>query len=152
MVGDTDDVREIRREGVGGHRTAPHTADLRIEAWAPSREGCLAEAVRGMVECFADVSAVRPTHLERIRFARADDADLLAALLDEVVYRVEVHGQVPVEVDAETVADGDLEVRLGVVPLADVEITGAAPKAVSWHGLHMGADPYGWSCAVTVDV
>jgi len=152
MVGDTDDVREIRRVGTGGHRAAPHTADLRIEAWAPSREGCLAEAARGLVESFADVEAVRPTALERLRLPRADDADLLAALLDEVVYRVEVHGQVPVEVEAEAASDGGLDVRLGVVPLSKVEVTGAAPKAVSWHGLHMGVDSYGWSCAVTVDV
>jgi hypothetical protein len=32
-----------------GHRGVPHTADLRIEAWAPSRDGCIRQAVLGTV-------------------------------------------------------------------------------------------------------
>ncbi len=35
-----------------GHRTVPHTADLRIEAWAPTRDGCIRQAVLGTVESF----------------------------------------------------------------------------------------------------
>ncbi|HEV8559398.1 MAG TPA: archease [Actinophytocola sp.] len=37
-----------------GHRAVPHTADIRIEAWAPTREACLGEAVAALVESFAD--------------------------------------------------------------------------------------------------
>ncbi|MBC9727617.1 archease [Streptomyces sp. TRM68367] len=150
MVGDTDDDIQTRREGGSGHRAVPHTADIRIEAWAPSRERCLAEAVLGMVECFADVSGVRPTAVDRLRLAEAADDDLLAALLDEVIFRLEVYGQVPLDVETDE-ADGDLDVRLAVAGLTDVEITGAVPKAVAWNELHIGPDPYGWSCAVTID-
>jgi hypothetical protein len=32
---------------IAGPRTVPHTGVLRIEAWAATREECLAEAVRG---------------------------------------------------------------------------------------------------------
>lgn len=151
MVGESGDDRAARRQGEGGHRLVPHTADVRIEAWGVSLECCLAEAVMGMVGCFADVSAVRPTAVERVTFAEAGGDDLLAALLDEVVYRLEVHGQVPVDVEADA-DDSGLEVRLAVAALADVEIIGAAPKGISWHELHIGPDAYGWSCAVTVDV
>ncbi|HKI42920.1 MAG TPA: hypothetical protein VKA66_21670, partial [Mycobacterium sp.] len=28
-----------------GHLTVPHTADLRIEAWAPNRDGCIRQAM-----------------------------------------------------------------------------------------------------------
>jgi hypothetical protein len=42
-------------------------------------------------------------------------------------------------------------VRLAVTGIADVEITGAVPTAVAWDELRIGPDPYGWSCAVTVD-
>jgi SHS2 domain-containing protein len=45
---------------IAGHRTVPHTADLRIEAWAATREECLAEAVRGLVGSFAAVAGVQP--------------------------------------------------------------------------------------------
>ena len=47
-------------------RPAP-TADVTIEAWAPSRSGCLEELVRGVVETFADtrnVTATREVPLE----------------------------------------------------------------------------------------
>lgn len=151
MVGDTDDDIRLRREGGSGHRAVPHTADVRVEAWGASRERCLAEAVLGTVECFADLSGVRPTSVERIRLEESGDDDLLTALLEEVVYRLEVHGRVTVDVEAGPADDG-LDVRLALAELADVEIIGAVPKGVSWHGLHIGPDPYGWSCAVTVDV
>lgn len=153
MVGDPDDDVRARREGADGHRTVPHTADIRVEAWGASRERCLAEAVLGMVECFADVSAVRPTAVERVRLPEDNDDDLLATLLDEVLFRLEVHGRVPVDVEVDTSDEpGDgLDVRLAVAELAAVEVTGAAPKAVSLHELHIGPGPYGWSCAVTID-
>ncbi|TPQ15477.1 archease [Streptomyces sporangiiformans] len=156
MVGETDDERQARGQGESGHRLVPHTADVRIEAWGTTRECCLVEAVLAMVESFADVSATRPTAMQRAQFAEISDDDLLAALLDEVVYRLEVHGQVPLDVEVEEVEaeepDGSLDVRLAVADLSDVEITGAVPKAVSWNELHIGPGPYGWSCAVTIDV
>ncbi|MDX3243874.1 MULTISPECIES: archease [Streptomyces] len=151
MVGDGDDEIQARRQGESGHRTVPHTADIRVDAWGTSRERCLVEAALGMVECFADVTAVRPTAVERVQFAEAADDDLLVALLDEVVYRLEVHGQVPVDLEAVAMDDG-LDVRLAVAALSEVEIVGSVPKAVAWHELHIGPGPYGWSCAVTVDV
>ncbi|SDM30736.1 SHS2 domain-containing protein [Streptomyces sp. cf386] len=151
MVGDPDDDIETRRSGGSGHRTVPHTADVRIEAWGVSRERCLVEAALGMVECFADLTAVRPTSVERVRLEEDSDEELLTALLDEVVFRLDVDGRVPVDLEADT-TDGDLDVRLALADLADVEVTGATPKGISWHGLHFGPGPYGWSCAVTVDV
>ncbi|ORT57042.1 archease [Streptomyces sp. CB03238] len=151
MAGDTDDDRLDRTPGASGHRAVPHTADVRVEAWGGSREQCLVEAVLGMVECFADVSGVRATAVRQVQVAEGSDDDLLAALLDEVVFRLEVHGDVPVDVEVETV-DGGLDVRMAVTDVRSVPITGAVPKAVSWHELHLAPDPYGWSCAVTVDV
>ncbi|GAA2544628.1 MULTISPECIES: archease [Streptomyces] len=150
MVGDTGDYGQGRRPGDSGHRAVPQEDDIRIEAWAGSRENCLAEAVTAVVECFADVSGVRPTGVGRIRLDEASDDDLLAALLDEILYRLQVHGQVPVDVEADE-AEGGLDVRLAVTGLADVRITGALPTAVAWEELRIGPGPYGWSCAVTVD-
>jgi len=46
-----------------GHRSVPHTADLRIEAWGPTREDSIAEAVRGLVESFADISGTAYQHV-----------------------------------------------------------------------------------------
>ncbi|MFF3949112.1 archease [Streptomyces sp. NPDC001902] len=135
----------------GGHRAVPHTADVRIEAWGPTREQCLVEAVLGLVECFADVAGVRPVCVRRIPVADAADDDLLADLLDEVIFRLEVHGEVPVDVEAESDADG-LDVRMAMADVGSVEVTGAVPKAVSLNELHLAPGPYGWTCAATVDV
>ncbi|MEU4255402.1 archease [Streptomyces fradiae] len=142
----------VRRRGEGGHRTVPHTADVRVEAWGANREQCLGEAVLGLVECFADVSAAHADAVRRVRLAEESDEDLLADLLDEVVYRLDAHGEVPVDVEVESTEAGELDVRLAVAPLARVRMTGSVPKAVSWSDLCMGPDPYGWSCGATVDV
>ncbi|MER7111047.1 archease [Streptomyces sp. NPDC000229] len=151
MAGDTDDDMRIRRPGASGHRAVPHTADVRVEAWGANREQCLVEAVLGMVECFADLTGARATAMRQVQMAEGSDDDLLAALLDEVVFRLEVHGDVPVDVEVETV-DGGLDVRMAVTDVSSVPIIGAVPKAVSWHELHLAPDAYGWSCSVTVDV
>lgn len=151
MVGDIGDELRARREGDSGHRTLPHTADTRVQAWGTTRERCLSEAVRGMVEAFADVSGAHPGTVERLRLGPAGDEELLTGLLDEVIYRLEVTGRIPVDVEVEP-ADGGLEVRLSLADLNRATVTGAAPKGVSWQGLHIGPDPYGWSCSVIVDV
>ncbi|MEU9478007.1 archease [Streptomyces sp. NPDC048191] len=152
MVGDIGDELKARREGENGHCAMPHTADTRLHAWGTTREHCLTEAVRALVDAFADVSDVHPTAVERVRLAPGGDEELLVALLDEVVFRLEVAGRVPVDVEAEPTDDGGVEVRLSLADLGDVTVVGAAPKGVSWQELHIGPDSYGWTCTVIVDV
>ncbi|MET9154818.1 archease [Streptomyces griseoflavus] len=150
MVGDTGGYGQEGRPGGSGHRAVAQEDEVRIDAWASSRENCLAEAVTAVVECFADVSGVRPTGAGRIRLDAASDDDLLAALLDEILYRLEEYGQVPVDVEADA-TEGGLDVRLAVAALSDVPRTGAAPTTVTWQDLRIGPGPYGWTCAVTID-
>ncbi|MDT0398738.1 MULTISPECIES: archease [Streptomyces] len=143
MVGDTS-------EHESGHRAVAQEDEFRIEAWATSRENCLAEAVAAMVECFADVSGVRPTCVGRVRLAEPSDEDLLAALLDEVLCRLEEDGQVPVDVEANETEDG-LDIRLALATVTDVRLTASPPTDVAWEDLRIRPGPYGWSCAITVD-
>jgi SHS2 domain-containing protein len=147
--GDEDQPADVR--GRRGHRLLPHTADLRLQAWAEDREQCLAEAVMGVVGHFASTAGVRAASVVAVRLTGSGE-ELLAGLLDEVVFRLEVHGQVPVDVEVRTAAEGGVEARLAMAALADVAIVGAVPKGVSWHGLRIGPDGSGWSCLVTVDV
>ncbi|MBO8203389.1 archease [Streptomyces smyrnaeus] len=151
MAGTTGDDRPTRLRGERGHRAVPHTADVRIEAWGTSREQCLAEAVLGMVESFADLSRAEAHSVRQLRVTGSGDEDLLATLLDEVVFRLEVHGEVPVHLRVEAVGEV-LDVRAAVTDLGRVPVTGAPPKGVSFNELRLAPDPYGWSCAVTVDV
>ena len=150
-----DELARIReRPGSrAGHRTVPHTADLRIEAWAPTREECLAEAVRGLVDSFAVVAGRPPSGRVRRHMTARLDEDLLVAVIDEVLYRLDADGQIPVSVDVRRAPDGGVIVVFALVPVAEAEITGAVPKAASLHDLRCAPDAAGrWSCGVTVDV
>jgi len=162
--GDREDPREVDEElarlrerlAAGadqGHRTVPHTADLRIEAWAPTREACLAEAVRGLVDSFAVVAAARPRHTAERRFLAGSDEDLLVAIIDEVIYRLDADGEIPAAVTVRPTPDGGVILVLPLAKVSEAEITGAAPKAASLHDLRCAPDAAGrWSCGITIDV
>jgi SHS2 domain-containing protein len=136
-----------------GHRLAAHTADVRVEAWAATREECLAEVVRGMVASFVEApDEPASSHQPRDLHLDGDtDEALLVSLLDEVIYLLDTTGQVPVEVTVAPSASG-VAVALGMADVRSLTQVGAVPKAVSWHGLHLGHDETGWSCSVTLDV
>ena len=139
-----------RKSGCG-HRTVPHTADVRIEAWAPTREECLAEAVRAMVDSFADIRGVDPTATREVHLPAGEAADELTALLDEVVYRMDVAGEIPLRVRVSRHGT-DLLARFAMADTTTAPQTGAVPKAVSLHELRFDRGSGGWTCAVTLDV
>jgi SHS2 domain-containing protein len=148
---DLPDKRPARRGC--GHASVPHTADLRIEAWGPAREDCIAEAVRGLVESFADVSGAAPRRVIERRLDAGSDADLLASAVEEVIYYLDTDGVIPAEVEVSRAAGGGIYLMLRVVDAAAAQITGAAPKAACLSGLTCAPDASGrWMCAVTIDV
>ncbi|XTZ17179.1 archease [Micromonospora echinospora] len=135
-----------------GHRRVPHTADVRVEAWAPTREECLVEAVAALVESFADPGGAASTGSAGFDVPPGGDEDLLVGVLEEVVFRLETEGTLPVAVEVTDAGDGGLRVRWRTVDTDAVELVGAVPKAVSLHGLRFDEGAAGWSCAVTLDV
>jgi SHS2 domain-containing protein len=137
--------------GSTGHGSVPHTADVRIEAWAPTRERCVAEAVAGMVDTFADVSGIAPTGTADLRVERESDEDLLVAVLDEVIYLLDTRDLLPVATEVTAVGVG-LAVRFATAGIEGVPVVGAVPKAVSLHELRLERRSGGWWCAVTLDV
>ncbi len=135
-----------------GHRTVPHTADLRVEAWAGSLHDCIAEALRGMIGSFADVRGAEPTRVLEREVVAHSAADLLASAADEVIYLLDADGEIPVSVQVRPSRTGVL-LMLALVGIDRVEVTGAVPKAVSFHGLSCQAGKDGrWSASMTVDV
>ncbi|MGE5720493.1 MAG: archease [Nocardioidaceae bacterium] len=134
-----------------GHRAVPHTADLRVEAWAPTREDCIAQAVLGTVESFLDTSAAHPERTRRCRLSAHSDEDLLVAVLDEVIFLLDTGAEAPVDVELEPV-DGSVDVRFAMVDVGGLSQVGAVPKAVSLHELCLARGPSGWHCSVTLDV
>ena len=135
-----------------GHRLLPHTSDVIVEAWAPTRDACLREAVRGLVDVFADVNGVVSSASVAVSLPPASGEDLLVALLEEVLYLLDADDVVPVDAALLGGADGGLQVTFLIVPTAAVEQQGAVPKAITHHGLEFGPEPGLWRCRVTVDV
>jgi SHS2 domain-containing protein len=79
-----------------GHAIRAHTADEILEAWGPTREACLEEAV------LAWWTASRGRHVgwswhREVELAGTDE-EILVALLEEVIYHLDAHGAVPVRV------------------------------------------------------
>ena len=128
-------------------------ADLRIEAWAATREECVAEAVRALVGSFAETRTQGRRRVAEQHVAGETAADLVAAAIEEVIYGLDTRGEIPVAVAARRAADGGIDLTLHLAGLDQVEITGAVPKAATLSGLRCGRDGTGrWSCAVTIDV
>jgi SHS2 domain-containing protein len=130
----------------------PHTADLAVEAWAQTREECLAEAVRGLVASFADATGVAAQRRVSFGCPPGPDVELLVCALEEVIYLLDARDAVPVDVHLARAPDGGLSGHFDVVDRAVVKQVGPAPKAVTRHGLDLSPDADGWRCAVTVDV
>ncbi|MFF4550188.1 archease [Streptomyces sp. NPDC001435] len=134
-----------------GHRNLPHTGDLRVEAWAPTREECIAEAVRGMVGSFAELPSCVSGVARECVVSAQDDGRLLAAVLEEVIYRMDTSDELPVDVTV-TPEPGGARVQFTMADSSTATQTGAVPKAVALHGLRMAQDAHGWACRVTLDV
>jgi len=136
-----------------GHRKPLHPADLRIEAWGPTREECIAEAVRGLVDSFAVVTGRPPYARAERRMTARSDEELLVAVIDEVIHRLDAYDEIPLSAVVRPVPDGGVVIFLVLARAAGAVIVGAVPKAASRRGLRCAPDPAGrWTCAVTVDV
>jgi SHS2 domain-containing protein len=134
-----------------GHRGVPHTADLRIEAWAPSRDDCIRQAVLGTVDSFLDISSARPHRSLSRRLTAGSDDDLLVAVLEEVIFLLDTVGEAPVDLDLQG-GGGVAEVNFAMVDARTLPQVGAVPKAVSLNDLRLSHDDNGWRCLVTLDV
>lgn len=139
------------RHTPAGHRQLPHTADLILEAWAPTREECIAEAVQALVECVADVGSATVTRTLPVRFGPSADEALLVDVLEEVLYILEIFGVVPVATHLEPAEDGGVSGVFDAADLDRVDLVGSVPKAVTLHELEF-APHDGWRALVIVDV
>ncbi|MCP2164261.1 archease [Goodfellowiella coeruleoviolacea] len=134
-----------------GHRGLPHTADIRIQAWAPTEQECLAEAVAALVDSFADTAGASAQRVVESDLTADSAEDALVAVLDEVIYLLDTEGVVPLDVAVDRGARGP-RLRMAVTPVDALDVTGAVPKAVTLHGLRMARDERGWTGTATIDV
>ena len=134
-----------------GHASHSHTADVIIEAWAPTASGCYEEAIAGFVAVFADTASAPAGTTLAFEVGPGGPSDLLVRLLEEVLVTVEARFVVPTGADVHVEGDR-LTGTLTVVPAEAAELTGPVPKGVSYSGLSFDADNGRWRCRMTVDV
>lgn len=135
-----------------GYHIVPRATDVYIEAWAPTRDECLSEAVRGLVRSFAVLEGLTPHGRTERHLAAQSDKDLLAAVINEVLYWFAVGGEIPVSAAVRSAPNGAV-LFLVLVRATEAQIIGAAPHAASLHELRCAANQAGqWSCTVAVDV
>lgn len=151
-----------------GYRLLPHTADVRLLAWGPTREACLDQAVRALAAVFVELPggvpasppggvpacppAGVPTRVP-VELPPGPDAELLVGVLEEALFLVDVRGLVARAAELHPDGEGGLRGTLDAVALADVVPVGSVPKAIARSGLRFGEDDDGaWRCVVTVDV
>lgn len=134
-----------------GHRAVPHTADVILHAWGPDLAACCEEAVAALVELYAEAWSAHAGD-RRLTLAPAPPADLLVAVLDEVIFTLDTSAAVPVGASVRGDAEHGLEVDLELAPAAEVDPAGAVPKAISRSGFQLDLDEDSVRCTVLVDV
>jgi len=137
--------------GEAGHRILPHTADLLIEAWGPSRARCFEEAVRALVSTFVDVVEVPASEPVSISIDAGADNEMLAAVLDEILFLADVSGRVPIHLTLEESEDGGLAGVLDVIAIDGLDVVGPLPKGASYGG-EVAESGGLWHCRVVVDI
>lgn len=139
--------------GQTGHRVCAHTADVILEAWAPTRSSCLEQGVYALVASFADPGDVSPTAAVPVALGPTDPAELFASALEEVIFLVDARGVVPVRVELLDAPDGGVAGTFAVASLSAVVVVGSPPKGVSRSGLALEETRSGrWHGHAIVDV
>lgn len=128
-----------------GYRFVPHTADLMVEAWGATRDEAFEQAARGLITSFAEITgAVTVTQDLELP---ADDGGALLALLEEIVFLADARALVPSEVRVRGAV-----ASLGLTELHPEAVTGAPPKAITYHEFSAEQRLDGWHCRFVVDV
>lgn len=136
------------RADLRGHRALEHTADTIIEGWGPDRDASLEEAVLALVEGFVDTAEAAVETRAQAELAAGTPEDMLSAVLEEVIYLLDVQGAVPVTVE---ISEG--RARFGLAGLDAVEAVGPEPKAVALSGLSCAPAADGtWRARAIIDV
>ncbi|MBK1787051.1 archease [Prauserella cavernicola] len=128
-----------------------HAGDLRIEAWAPTMPGCVAEAVRALADSF--LGPARPPLACRVRFDVRGESEalLLETVLRQVISWPSRRTQVAVSAEVARTPSG-LWVRCELIDAGAVRPVGAIPKGVAKGSVRCEPALDGWRCEAGIDV
>ena len=137
--------------GTAAFRLLEHTADMGIEAQAPTCEELFVQVAKGLLVLLAG-SGETPCSVREItlEIGAGDVEELLVVWLNELLYLIQTKGLWPQEIILTDVKSGSLEARLSVVPLTgnpQREI-----KAATYHRLMVSCRQGLWRARVYLDL
>ncbi len=138
-------------------RTLEHTADVGFEVSSPAAPGLFEGAARALLSVMFEGGLPRTgRRRERLELEAPDLETLLVRWLEELIFRVQTRGAVPVRtrVRLDPAPGGwRLEAGLEEVPLAEVADRFATEvKAATYHGLVVEEADGRWRARVILDV
>ncbi len=131
-----------------GFREIDHTADWALEVWAPTLEGLLEQAARGMYALARTQLAPEPRVTRTFTLPFEDPETLLVDFLNELLFLEEVEG-LGFDTFHLRLEDGRLHARLEGAPIERME---KLIKAATFHNLQVQSSPEGWRAQVVFDV
>ena len=137
----------------GTYRLEGRGSDLGLQVSGPDLASCLSAAVEGFAAALTELPVDAATRAEALALDEDTPDDLLVALIDELILRLDAEGELAVDLTVARADGGSLRGELVLCPVGDVEVHGVAPKAATWHEVRLGPDPDGgWTGAVMLDL
>lgn len=133
-----------------GYRFVDHTAELQLELEAPTKEEVLAQAVLALGELLGarESEGAGSPVTRSLAVTAGDDAALLAAWIDEIVFVAESEALVPLGAEGIETAEGEAR---GTVVFARKEPPHLV-KGVTYHDLALAPAGIGWRGRAVLDV
>jgi SHS2 domain-containing protein len=132
-----------------GHTFVEHTSEVEVRLVAPTLAGLFVEAGKALAELMLGEEAGAETVTEAVVVRAPDRAALLAAWIDELIYRAETRKAVFTRFDVRRVDEGELAAEIGGVA---EPVLKTAVKAATFHDLWVGEEDGGWVGRVVLDV
>ena len=123
-----------------------------IEAWAPTFDECLAEAVAALTDSYASASNAGPAGGHTFHLTTRSREQALVAVLEEALYVLDVRGAVVVAAHLETGNGTSVSGWFDLARVDESRLVGSVPKGISLSGLYIQDTGRGWRCSATVDV
>jgi SHS2 domain-containing protein len=131
------------------HSFVEHTSEVELRLDAPTLAALFVEAGRALAELML-VEVTGPEMVrERVTVAAPDRAALLAAWIDELIFRAEIQKAVFTRFDVARIDEREIDAEIGGI--ADPVIK-TAVKAATFHDLRVAEENGRWVATVVLDV
>ncbi len=140
-------------KGAGWFRLLAHTADIGLEATAPSVEELFVVAARGLKNLMFGDSPTIATLRRDVALEAGDTAELLVAWLNEILVFSETAHAVPASFRIHDLDSCHLTATISGEPFdPSRHVAERIAKAVTYHQLLVEKRPTGWYARVYIDL